>query len=115
VIKRTRDLEILAEQDIVVDVGGVYDHSKKRYDHHQKEFNIAYPTKNNASPIRMSSAGLIYLHYGREVIANCVEQIINNMDKDNIVDNIKEVYNTMKQDQSQMDGLIDELHDRIYF
>ena len=80
VIRRTRDLEVLNEQDIVVDVGGVYDHSKKRYDHHQKEFTIPYPTKNNNVPIRMSSAGLVYLHYGREVISNCVEQLIDGME-----------------------------------
>lgn len=33
---RTRDLKVLETCDIVVDVGAVFDHSKKRYDHHQK-------------------------------------------------------------------------------
>lgn len=37
-IVRTRDLEKLKECDIVVDVGAVFDHDKKRYDHHQREF-----------------------------------------------------------------------------
>lgn len=32
----TRDPKELAECDVVVDVGGEFDHSKKRYDHHQK-------------------------------------------------------------------------------
>ena len=37
-IIRSRDPEKLAECDIVVDVGGVYDPAKHRYDHHQRCF-----------------------------------------------------------------------------
>lgn len=37
-IVRSRDREVLKDCDIVVDVGDVYDHSAKRYDHHQKGF-----------------------------------------------------------------------------
>lgn len=39
VIVRTRDMAKLNDCDIVVDVGAVFDHAKKRYDHHQREFN----------------------------------------------------------------------------
>lgn len=39
VIVRTRDVAKLNDCDIVVDVGAVFDHEKKRYDHHQREFN----------------------------------------------------------------------------
>ena len=39
-IVRTRDLEILSQCDIVVDVGGVFDHEAKRYDHHQATFRL---------------------------------------------------------------------------
>lgn len=35
-ILRTRNEDDLAKCDIVVDVGGVFDHEKKRYDHHQR-------------------------------------------------------------------------------
>ncbi|VWU50113.1 ATPase, putative [Hepatocystis sp. ex Piliocolobus tephrosceles] len=63
-IIRTRDQAELDKCDIVVDVGGVYDHSKKRYDHHQKEFN---DTLDENHKIRLSSAGLIYKHYGKDV------------------------------------------------
>lgn len=38
VIVRTRDMAKLNECDIVVDVGAVFDHEMKRYDHHQREF-----------------------------------------------------------------------------
>ncbi|GAW81764.1 hypothetical protein, conserved [Plasmodium gonderi] len=63
-IIRTRDQEKLDKCDIVIDVGGVYDHEKKRYDHHQKEFN---GTLDDSHDIRLSSAGLIYKHYGKDV------------------------------------------------
>lgn len=38
-IIRTRDVAKLNECDIVVDVGAVFDHEKRRYDHHQREFS----------------------------------------------------------------------------
>lgn len=38
-IIRTRDMNKLKECDIVVDVGSVFDHDKKLYDHHQREFD----------------------------------------------------------------------------
>lgn len=37
-------MEILKECDIVVDVGAEFDHQKKRYDHHQREFNETLST-----------------------------------------------------------------------
>jgi len=54
----------------VVDVGGVYDPEAKRFDHHQKDFNH---TLNSLMPkldfhTRLSSAGLVYTHFGREVL-----------------------------------------------
>lgn len=38
-IVRTRNPEELAKCDVVVDVGGVYDPEKHRYDHHQRCVN----------------------------------------------------------------------------
>lgn len=35
-VVRTRDPELLAECDVVVDVGGEYDPERHRYDHHQR-------------------------------------------------------------------------------
>ncbi|CRH00871.1 conserved Plasmodium protein, unknown function [Plasmodium relictum] len=63
-IIRTRDQEKLDKCDVVVDVGGVYNHETKRYDHHQKEFNDTLDEKHN---IRLSSAGLIYKHYAKDI------------------------------------------------
>jgi uncharacterized UPF0160 family protein len=66
-VTRTRDPEVLATMDIVVDVGGVYDDAKRRYDHHQKGF---LETFDDEHKIKLSSAGLVYKHFGREIIGN---------------------------------------------
>ncbi|KAK5972683.1 Metal-dependent protein hydrolase [Trichostrongylus colubriformis] len=69
-IIRTRDPSTLETCDIVVDVGGVYDHSTKRYDHHQKEFTETMQTLGVLDfNTKLSSAGLIYVHYGKQLIA----------------------------------------------
>lgn len=62
---RTRDPALLATCHTVVDVGGEYDAAANRYDHHQRSFNTTFPGR----PTKLSSAGLVYLHFGREIIA----------------------------------------------
>lgn len=62
---RTRDPSKLDECDIVVDVGGVYDDAAKRYDHHQRGFNEIFSPNHKT---KLSSAGLIYKHYGKQII-----------------------------------------------
>ncbi|KAJ2721632.1 hypothetical protein GGI07_003816 [Coemansia sp. Benny D115] len=63
---RTRDQALLDTCDIVVDVGGTYDHEAKRYDHHQRGFDEQF---SNNFKTKLSSAGLVYKHYGKDVIA----------------------------------------------
>ncbi|KAL0741597.1 hypothetical protein Bca4012_083110 [Brassica carinata] len=65
-IVRTRDPKILAELDAVLDVGGVYDPHHDRYDHHQKGFEEVFGHGFNT---KLSSAGLVYKHFGKEIIA----------------------------------------------
>ena len=43
-VLRTRDLELLDQCDIVVDVGSVFDPARKRFDHHQSSFNESLST-----------------------------------------------------------------------
>lgn len=61
---RTRDPELLAQCHTVVDVGGEYDDNTKRYDHHQRGFETVFPGHNT----KLSSAGLVYLHFGKDII-----------------------------------------------
>ncbi|KAG9200087.1 hypothetical protein G6514_007564 [Epicoccum nigrum] len=62
---RTRDPAQLAECHTVVDVGGEYDDNAKRYDHHQRGFDTVFPGHNT----KLSSAGLVYLHFGKDIIS----------------------------------------------
>ncbi|XP_067033438.1 MYG1 exonuclease-like [Acropora muricata] len=70
-IVRTRNPEELSKCDIVVDVGGIYDSDNHRYDHHQRSFTGCMKTlcPNKPWTTKLSSAGLIYLHFGHRVIA----------------------------------------------
>ena len=71
-IVRTRQENIFDKLDIVCDVGAIYDPAKQRYDHHQKTFTDTW--KNEEDDLtKLSSAGLIYRHFGEEVISNAVE------------------------------------------
>ncbi|KAJ5684792.1 metal-dependent protein hydrolase [Penicillium maclennaniae] len=62
---RTRDPAQLETCHTVVDVGGVYDAAINRYDHHQRTFDTTFPNHNT----KLSSAGLVYMHFGRAIIA----------------------------------------------
>jgi uncharacterized UPF0160 family protein len=62
---RTRDPAVLATCHTVVDVGGEYDPARHRYDHHQRGFATTFPGR----PTKLSSAGLVFLHFGRALIA----------------------------------------------
>ncbi|KAF8489399.1 GAMM1 protein [Gautieria morchelliformis] len=65
---RTREPPQLARCDIVVDVGGVYDVAAQRFDHHQRGFEEVFGQGKYIN-IKLSSAGLVYKHFGKEIIA----------------------------------------------
>ena len=78
-ITRTRDKSVLDTLDIVVDVGDEFDPSRNRFDHHQKSLSDTFGGRFTS--IRLSSAGLIWKYFGREVIRN-----ISNIHEDEIVE-----------------------------
>ena len=66
---RSRDLTVLNQQaDIVLDVGGTYNHEVLRYDHHQRGYDERFQNDPKRCT-KLSAAGLIYRHYGKAVIA----------------------------------------------
>ncbi|KAK3937402.1 metal-dependent protein hydrolase [Diplogelasinospora grovesii] len=67
---RTRDPALLETCHTVVDVGGEYEPARNRYDHHQRSFNTTFPGR----PTKLSSAGLVYMHFGKEMIARRLQQ-----------------------------------------
>jgi uncharacterized UPF0160 family protein len=72
-VLRSRDLNLLGLCDIVVDVGAKYEPLNHRYDHHQREFDGTLVPKYST---KLSSAGLIYKHFGMEVISHIVKHSI---------------------------------------
>ncbi|PXF44393.1 hypothetical protein BWQ96_05836 [Gracilariopsis chorda] len=77
-IMRTRDPSRTSEAHIVVDVGAVYDPNKQRFDHHQRGFCTTFSFAGKRSRTKLSSAGLIYKHFGTEIIRNAAR--INNIE-----------------------------------
>lgn len=67
-IVRSRDPKVWETCDILVDVCGEYVPELNKFDHHQRGFTETFNEKFNRT--KLSSAGLIYKHYGREVIAD---------------------------------------------
>lgn len=67
---RTRDAKLLDECHTVVDVGGEYEPARNRFDHHQRTFETTFPDRET----RLSSAGLVYLHFGRGIVARRLGQ-----------------------------------------
>ncbi|HEV7371482.1 MYG1 family protein [Arenibaculum sp.] len=63
---RSRDPEVVARAEIVFDVGGVFDPSRHRYDHHMRE----RPLRADGTPY--SSAGLIWAAFGRDALRTLV-------------------------------------------
>ena len=93
-IIRTRDEKILNACDVVVDVGGVYDPSCDRYDHHQREFNqtLSSLLPNKKFNIKLSSAGLVYTHFGHTIIASLLNWNKTDLKTDLIFDKVYETF-----------------------
>lgn len=60
---RLKDISNIPEDGLVADIGREYDHSRKRYDHHQ-----GFITREDGYPY--ASAGLLWKHYGHIVVRN---------------------------------------------
>ena len=81
---RTRNQEVIAKADIVLDVGGEYDADAGRFDHHQRG---GAGERENGIPY--SSFGLIWKKYGLEIcggnqkVANAVDAgLVSTIDAD---------------------------------
>ncbi|KAL3985625.1 hypothetical protein ACH3XW_39380 [Acanthocheilonema viteae] len=73
-IVRSRDKDVLSLCNIVVDVGSEYNHAAMKYDHHQRDFTHTMNTLRVMNfDTKLSSAGLIYAHYGKSVISTLLE------------------------------------------
>ena len=62
-VVRTRDPEIWATCDALVDVGGEHDHVRNRFDHHQKGFG-----ERRENGIPYAGSGLVWAAYGTRYV-----------------------------------------------
>lgn len=108
-ILRTRDQALLDQCDILVDVGAVYDSSKKRFDHHQSSFKETFSSirpdfGNTFSKIRLSSAGLIYVHYGEQVIPEILKDLNIQLSEKQIRNIFRKMYTGFVQEIDAIDN-----------
>ncbi len=95
-IIRSRNQSLFETSDILVDVGFEYDPDNGRYDHHQNNYNEIF--KENCI-IPLSSIGMIWKHYGKELLLMYIDTI-----KDIIP---KEINNNHEH--------ITNIHNKVYF
>ena len=69
-VVRSRDPSVLSALPLIVDVGATYDPATHRYDHHQRGFTETFSPDH---PIKLSSAGLVYKHFGKDIIAQLTQ------------------------------------------
>lgn len=74
--KRTRDPRILQTCKVLVDVGCVYDPENLRFDHHQPGFDKTSKHFGLDYNIPLSSAGLVYMHFGKEIIKILAPEVL---------------------------------------
>lgn len=67
---RSRNPDDWAECDILLDVGDVYDPATNRFDHHQITFDAK---RSYGEYVPYAAAGLMWKHYGMQVLANYVK------------------------------------------
>ncbi|GBE58582.1 metal binding protein, putative [Babesia ovata] len=96
-IVRTRDLAVLNTCDVVVDVGGVYDPQKGRFDHHQGSFDEYFDENHRVT--RLSSAGLVYKHFAKRVF----REVYHVTDEENLNDMYLSIYDNLIQSIDAVD------------
>ena len=96
---RTRETTLLDNADILVDVGGIYDPDKYRYDHHQVDCNETF---SEFTVIPMSSIGMVWKHHGQAILARYIEAQIQFNSIENWKDHIpildQEIYSKIIQE-----------------
>ncbi|XP_068777235.1 MYG1 exonuclease isoform X2 [Struthio camelus] len=109
-VVRTRDPQRLAQCDVVVDVGGEYDPERHRYDHHQRSFTQSMQCLRPDKPwtTKLSSAGLVYCHFGSQILAGLLElpedSPVVTMLYDKLYENFVEEIDAIDNGISQRDG-----------
>lgn len=59
-VVRSRNPAQIEQADVALDVGGIYDNGKFRYDHHQRDFTEVHEDTS----VKLAACGLIWRHFG---------------------------------------------------
>uniref|UniRef100_A0A1B0GIV2 Uncharacterized protein n=1 Tax=Lutzomyia longipalpis TaxID=7200 RepID=A0A1B0GIV2_LUTLO len=106
-IVRSRNEEILAKCDIVVDVGGIFDVTRNALIIIRSPLEIpsAHYDLNLGPNMMLSSAGLIYVHYGEEIISAILQKEVNvQLDKKSLEMIFRMVYEKFIQEIDAIDN-----------
>lgn len=141
IIVRSRDQELLDQLDLQCDVGAVFDAEKNRFDHHQKTFSHHWYTEQNEaneamyqklqsegkpkeaqeiplqhdSVTKLSSAGLIYKFFGREIIKNTCKSEWNKDLKDEEIEEIyQKIYKSLIREIDAIDNGVNVADEMVY-
>ncbi|XP_077270676.1 MYG1 exonuclease-like [Temnothorax americanus] len=106
-IVRSRNKSVLDTCDIVMGVGGEYDPSRHRYDHNIKDFKESVSTIIRKPgydwTVELTSAGLIYCHFGHEILRD----VLTDVTEDEVIDEMfKFIYDKLIEEIDAID--IDE-------
>jgi uncharacterized UPF0160 family protein len=106
---RTRDHKLLEQCDVVVDVGSVFKPSEKRFDHHHASFKETFSSIRpefgaDFSNIRLSSAGLVYVHYGEEIISEILKEFNIKLSDKQIKSVFRKVYSSFVKEIDAIDN-----------
>jgi hypothetical protein len=106
-LTRTRDIGVPNDDTIIVDVGGRYD-GKRYFDHHQGLIR----RKNGGN---FASAGLIWMHYGKEILEKNNLQFKNEVFEvvDELMSKIDADDNGETETESEISKLISEFNPNI--
>ncbi|RNE99656.1 metal binding protein [Trypanosoma rangeli] len=109
-ILRSRDPRALEQCHIVVDVGGVYDAAALRFDHHQPSFHGTMTTPKATYHTRLSSAGLVYKHFGREIIQSYVVSALASPYRDKLLEAANWGADREQLSEQELDTLFDIIY-----
>lgn len=108
-IRRTRDPPVYRNCDCVVDIGAIYDHETRRYDHHQLDFKEHFP----GSRVPLAASGLIYRHFGREVLAKLFKRHSISLGPDDLAYIYETVYFEFLEEIDGCDNEISPIPDDV--
>lgn len=98
---RTRNNRIIETGNIIIDVGLKYIPEDSKFDHHQFGCRELF---NNSFDVPLSSCGMVYKHYGKEIIRKIISEEIKNIVEENIDDIYLAIYENIIMEIDAIDN-----------